>query len=263
MNLPAGPVGEIRTGTEPTHRGHGPSSAELRTLTDAIHIPPMALIMSKITNEEIRVNQPIENSDEHGPLALASTGEETVSDRSRFAIFRFAEGFSAPMSTGLPIADASSPEIGAAFRRLIEAGLDDGGTGKVLFSFGDDDEGFCLMYLWLKPHMVIPRHLHGQDCLYLIISGEAVLGSQRLAAGDGFYVPANTPYAYHAGGEGVEVLEFRHVPATGINGIFLDSKSGPWDRFLDVVKTNRGTWQNQDVPPIERNQPATDTVLSR
>lgn len=209
------------------------------------------------------MNAPAVKTEEHGPLALASTGEETVSDRSHFAIFRFAEGFSAPMSSGLPIADASSPEIGAAFRRLIDAGLDDGGTGKVLFSFGDDEEGFCLMYLWLKPHMVIPRHIHGQDCLYLIISGEAILGSQRLAAGDGFYVPAETPYSYHAGEEGVEVLEFRHVPATGINGIFLDSKSGPWDRFLEVVKTNRDTWRGQEIAPIVRNQPLTGAAASQ
>jgi hypothetical protein len=35
------------------------------------------------------------------------------------------------------------------------------------------------------------------------------MGSQVLEAGDGFFVPADAPYGYEAGPDGVVVLEFR------------------------------------------------------
>ena len=36
------------------------------------------------------------------------------------------------------------------------------------------------------------------------------MGKRKLGPGDGFFLPAEQPYAYHAGPEGVKVLEFRH-----------------------------------------------------
>jgi mannose-6-phosphate isomerase-like protein (cupin superfamily) len=187
-------------------------------------------------------------------MGLADLGGETptIHSRDRLTTFRFDEAITSPMAAGLPVAEASGSEIGESFKKLIAAGLDDGGTGKLLFSYGDDEDGFCLLYLWIKAHMVIPRHLHGQDCLYYIVSGEAIMGSQTLNAGDGFFVPAERPYAYIAGPNGVEVLEFRHVTADKINGVFLDSKPEPWERFLDVIRNNRAQWQTESVPPSLR-----------
>jgi hypothetical protein len=102
--------------------------------------------------------------------------------------------------------------------------------------------------------MVIPRHIHGEDCLYFVISGHAVMGSKRLGAGDGFFVPAHTSYAYRAGEEGVEVLEFRHA-AVGINTTILDTAPVPWELFLDTVRTNKEAWRAEEVPPAQRGRP--------
>ena len=42
------------------------------------------------------------------------------------------------------------------------------------------------------------------------------MGSQVLEAGDGFFVPSDAPYAYEAGPDGVEVLEFRSGTSFGM-----------------------------------------------
>ena len=87
----------------------------------------------------------------------------------------------------------------------------EGQVVKVLFRQPEDEGGFSLVYAWFKPHFMLPRHSHSADCLYYVLSGNATLGSQELAAGDGFFVPAGAPYQYTAGPEGVEVLEYRHA----------------------------------------------------
>jgi quercetin dioxygenase-like cupin family protein len=83
-----------------------------------------------------------------------------------------------------------------------------GGHDAVLFR-GPDKDAFSLVKAWFAPHYVLPRHSHDADCLYYIVEGSIVMGSQTLSAGDGFFVPAGAPYAYEAGPDGVAVLEFR------------------------------------------------------
>jgi hypothetical protein len=39
------------------------------------------------------------------------------------------------------------------------------------------------------------------------------MGRRELGPGDGFFLPAEQPYAYHAGPKGVKLLEFRHDSA--------------------------------------------------
>lgn len=36
------------------------------------------------------------------------------------------------------------------------------------------------------------------------------MGTRTLGPGDGFFLPADQPYAYRAGPQGVKLLEFRH-----------------------------------------------------
>lgn len=74
-------------------------------------------------------------------------------------------------------------------------------------------DGFSLGRLDLPPGAMLPRHSHSADCLYYVVSGEIYLGARELGPGDGFFVPAEQPYAYRAGSEGVAVLEFRHSTA--------------------------------------------------
>lgn len=112
---------------------------------------------------------------------------------------------------------------------------------KVLF--GDPDTpGMSLIRLWYAPDYALPRHSHDVDCLYYVISGEARMGNQVIPAGDGFFVPAGAPYAYAAGPDGVEVLEFRGATSFGIN---VTESLGRWDQLADLARTHKDDWIEQ------------------
>lgn len=82
---------------------------------------------------------------------------------------------------------------------------------RVTVPFCQQGEGaMSLLVGDFAPGFTVWRHSHSLDCLYFVLSGEANLGSQKLGAGDGFFVPANHPYSYTAGAEGVRVLEIRN-----------------------------------------------------
>jgi quercetin dioxygenase-like cupin family protein len=70
--------------------------------------------------------------------------------------------------------------------------------------------GFSLVSIDFAPGYTLPRHSHSSDCLYYIVEGSIVMGRRELGPGDGFFLPAEQPYAYHAGPDGVKLLEFRH-----------------------------------------------------
>jgi hypothetical protein len=76
------------------------------------------------------------------------------------------------------------------------------GTHDAVVYRGEGDDGMSLVRAWFGPHYVL--------------SGSLQMGSQVLEAGDGFFVPSNAPYAYEAGPDGVEVLEFRGVTSFGM-----------------------------------------------
>jgi len=73
--------------------------------------------------------------------------------------------------------------------------------------------GFSLVSIDFPPGFLLPRHSHSADCLYYIVGGGIRMGTRALGPGDGFFVPAEQPYAYRAGPEGVKLLEFRHRTA--------------------------------------------------
>ena len=73
--------------------------------------------------------------------------------------------------------------------------------------------GFSLVSIEFAPGYTLPRHSHSSDCLYYIVEGGIVMGRRELGPGDGFFLPAEQPYAYHAGPDGVKLLEFRHETA--------------------------------------------------
>ena len=70
--------------------------------------------------------------------------------------------------------------------------------------------GFSLVTVEFGPGFLLPRHSHSSDCLYYIVEGQIAMGARVLGAGDGFFLPADQPYAYRAGPQGVKLLEFRH-----------------------------------------------------
>jgi quercetin dioxygenase-like cupin family protein len=127
-----------------------------------------------------------------------------------FAIFRAAD---APTldDTGMMSApefvDEAAPQALAAgsFREKSTAAAD------VTMPFCQKGEGGRSLVVGdFAPGFTVWRHSHSLDCLYFIIAGQANLGSQQLGPGDGFFIPANHPYGYTAGPEGVRVLEIRN-----------------------------------------------------
>src|SRR5258708_38133329 len=122
------------------------------------------------------------------------------------------------------------------FGRLIAAGINDGTVVKMLFSA----PGFSLAYVWFKAHFPLARHSHDTDCLYYVIAGGLKLGTEALGPGDGFLLPAGTPYTYAVGANGVELLEFRHT------GHFDFSAHGGTAAFWNTAETditaNRESW---------------------
>lgn len=83
-----------------------------------------------------------------------------------------------------------------------------GAHDQVLYR-GEGKDGYTLVKAWFAPHFVLVRHSHDADCLYYIAEGSLTMGSVTMHAGEGFFVPADAPYGYEAGPDGVTVLEFR------------------------------------------------------
>lgn len=119
-----------------------------------------------------------------------------------------------------------------------------GGQVKVLVR---DAAGFSLVHVWFKANYPLPRHSHDADCMYYVISGSAVMGRQTLRAGDSFFVPADAPYQYTAGPDGVEVLEVRH--GTEQFDIKLDASPARWKAFAEAVEAHRDEWEGMPVSP--------------
>ena len=137
----------------------------------------------------------------------------------------------------MPTMDPPAPEP------MTEWAMSAGHVVKVLFRQGGDD-GMSLVWSWFGPNYVLPRHSHSSDCVYYVVAGEAHLGNRVVPAGDGFFVPADAPYAYTAGPDGVQVLEFRGVSSFDMQ---ITESLGRWDRIVDAVRANNEEWQASTV----------------
>jgi mannose-6-phosphate isomerase-like protein (cupin superfamily) len=129
--------------------------------------------------------------------------------------------------------------------RSLGANAATGGQVKVLVR---DAGGFSLVHVWFKANYPLPRHSHNVDCMYYVISGSAVMGNRTLRAGDSFFVPADAPYQYTAGPEGVEVLEVRHG-AEQFDIKLSNTDVGPWEAFAAAVEAHQEEWERTPVSP--------------
>ncbi len=111
------------------------------------------------------------------------------------------------MNAGTDFGD--QPAVAGAVAALSAAR---GYDTRVLVEQSADEGGMSLTYAYFKPGYPLFRHRHETNCLYLVASGSLLMGSQTLWPGDAFFVPANAPYGYTAGSDGVEVIEFRADP---------------------------------------------------
>lgn len=157
----------------------------------------------------------------------------------RFQIFR---GADAP---NLQITEVTGmTEITVeGFRKVREAGGNDSGQDvRVVLEI----PGFSLTYAWFKSGYPLPRHSHKADCAYYIIGGSLQLGPDTLGKGDGFFVPADAPYTYKVGPDGVEVLEIRHHGCHDIN--IMANNAAFWAKSAEASAENRARWAKEQRP---------------
>ena len=109
---------------------------------------------------------------------------------------------------------------------------------KVLYR-GDGDDGLSLVWSWFGPNYTLPRHNHSADCLYYVVRGEARLGNRVVRAGSGFFVPADAPYAYSAGPEGIEILEFRNATSFDMK---ISESATRWQAIIEGARANAEAW---------------------
>jgi hypothetical protein len=124
---------------------------------------------------------------------------------------------------------------------MIEWATSGGNVVKVLF--GDPKAGgMSLLWSWFAPHYPLPRHSHSADCLYYVTKGELRMGARILGEGEGFFVPKDAPYAYTAGPEGVEILEFRSESSFDMR---ITESLPRWAQMVESVRSHRDEWQTE------------------
>jgi hypothetical protein len=125
-----------------------------------------------------------------------------------------------------------------------------GADNRMLVRQTPEEGGFSLLYLFFKANYPLFRHRHDSDCLYLVLSGSAILGNQTLRKGDSFFVPADAPYTYNAGPEGVEILEVRH-DVDSITTAFTGEGQQRLDDAKETVRANSTSWKATVAPFLQ------------
>jgi hypothetical protein len=97
-----------------------------------------------------------------------------------------------------------------------------------------------LVWSWFGPNYALPRHSHSADCLYYVVRGEAHLGNRVVGAGGGFFVPADAPYAYTAGPDGIEILEFRNATSFDMQ---ITESPARWEKIVEGVREHAAGWE--------------------
>ena len=139
----------------------------------------------------------------------------------------------------------SSPEMDPSVLAAIDLSpLASAGPVDVLYR-GEGEQGFSLVRARFNPGYKLPRHSHNSDCLYYVVSGTAIMGSQVLHPGDGFFVRGDAPYTYEAGPDGVEVLEFR--TATSFDIKISDQSVEKLQPLVDIAIANQDDWHARNA----------------
>ncbi len=175
------------------------------------------------------------------------SAEATTGPRRGISIFRAEQAtplvetdfMAMPEMTGGALA-AGGPEIFMASAPGTDV--------RVVVRQTPEEGGFSILHVWFKADYPVLRHSHDSDCVYYLVSGSAVLGTQTLRPGDGFFIPAGAPYSYNAGPEGVELLEIRHSVAQ-FDTQMLESSAGRWVAMADTIASHREAWEADTVSP--------------
>lgn len=164
-------------------------------------------------------------------------------DTAKFQIFRASE---APTlaEAGCMTVEPISPVQREGMDKLVAAGFGDGEEIRVLV----DIPGFSLTHVWFKAGFPLPLHSHDADCLYYIVAGSLRLGTEDLGPRDSFFIPADVPYTYRPGPEGVELLEIRQKGR--FNFVNLAKGAAFWERAAADAAALRDDWNIAPRPPL-------------
>ncbi|HEX7857186.1 MAG TPA: cupin domain-containing protein [Sphingobium sp.] len=163
---------------------------------------------------------------------------------SGFKIYR-AKDAQELMATGAMTIEPISEVQRSGLRKMVEAGYLEGDEVKVLV----DIPGFSLTHAWLKKSYPLMLHTHDSDCLYYVVAGSLKIGTEELGERDSFFVPANVPYTYKPGPDGVEVLEFRHSGT--FNFVNLAKGAAYFERAAEIVAANASDWKVATPPSVK------------
>lgn len=81
--------------------------------------------------------------------------------------------------------------------------------GQLSFHEVGDAETPQLMEMRLNAHTLIAPHSHDMGEIIYVVEGSLRWGDSVLEAGGSMFIPANTPYSFHAGDQGVRLLNIR------------------------------------------------------
>jgi quercetin dioxygenase-like cupin family protein len=163
-----------------------------------------------------------------------------VSEQQQQRAMTFYRAEDAPTLEDDGIMTLGQMEIDPAVGEAVDLRLLNAGQHVTVLFKGEGPDGFSLVHARFEPGYRLPRHSHSADCLYYVVSGEAHMGSRVLKPGDGFFILAEAPYAYTAGPDGVEVLEFRHATTFDIK--IRDKTLEHWKPVIDAIKAHGETW---------------------
>jgi len=175
------------------------------------------------------------------------SAEGTTGPRRGISIFRAEEATPIFETDFMTISQMPDEAVAAGGPEIFMASAP-GTDVRVAVRQTPEEGGFSILHVWFKADYPVPRHSHDADCLYYIVSGSAIMGTQILRPGDGFFIPAGAPYGYSAGPEGVELLEIRHCVAQ-FDLRMLESNSGKWAAMADTIASHRENWEGDTVSP--------------
>lgn len=168
---------------------------------------------------------------------------EAEDDTSKFRIFR-AKDAPGLMEAGCMSIEPFTPVQSEGMSKALAAGYMGGDEIKVL----TDLPGFGLTHIWFKEGYQLPLHSHDVDCMYYVISGSLRLGTEEIGPSDCFFIPADVPYTYKPGPDGVEVLEIRH--ANHFNFVNHAKAEAWWVRAAEEIASRKDAWQTAKRPVL-------------
>jgi hypothetical protein len=171
--------------------------------------------------------------------------DRIVDAKRRIEIFRSTDAVDNGGPQGIRGGGTSSPEAQAKMKVLRDAGRDDGVVSSLLYHHKD---AFSLIHLWIKPGYPLPRHSHDSDCLYYVVGGSIVMGTETLRASDGFFVPKDAYYVYVGGPDGCELIEVRYG-VNSIHTVLPDQSDARYEKELELIKANHAAWVKMTMAP--------------